>query len=179
MSKKALKLLLFMGIICSLLIMPTVKAAPCPANADPDRTNCMMTDDEHNTWLGKIKAKVTNAIKQAEDKINSSTTSDDTDFSCRNANIRKAVTIISTALFYLRILAPIVIVIVGSVSFAKAVIAQDDNEMKVAIYGLIKKIVLGAAIFVIPTIIIAIMKNVASNKYNKDSSWTYCIELLK
>lgn len=181
MSKKVIKLFLIFGIIGSLCFASNVEAGhELPSYcADPNTGDCMLTDQERDELVKIQKELEDQRRKEQLDKKNASTVDDDQDFSCRNANIRKAVNIVGTALFWLRILVPIVIVIVGSVSFAKAVISQDDNDIKAVFYALLKKIILGVMIFVIPTIVIAIMKNIANSQYNTDSTWTYCIELLK
>ena len=123
-----------------------------------------------------IHGRRSNANKLIENTVE--VVADDQNFSCKNKNIRRAVELISTALFWLRIIAPVIIVVVGTVSFAKAIMSQDDNDIKQVFGNLVKKIILGAAIFVLPSIVIAIMKSVVNN-YDKDSSWTYCVSLLK
>lgn len=181
MSKKVLKSLLIVIALFTFFNVKSVYALPkVNLYCDPYDAKCIHTKEQFEEEAARRAAeKYAENQRKVAEKYYASTTDDDQDFSCRNANIRKAVNIVGTALFWLRILVPIVIVIVGSVSFAKAVISQDDNDIKAVFYALIKKIILGVMIFVIPTIVVAVMKNIANSQYNTDNTWAYCVELLK
>lgn len=56
-----------------------------------------------------------------------------------------------------RIIAPILIILFGSIDFAKAVIAGKQDNMKKAQSDFIKRIIAGVAIFLIPTLVDIIM----------------------
>ena len=53
---------------------------------------------------------------------------------------------------------PVLVVVLCSVDFAKAVIAQDEKDMKKAQSDAIKRLMIGAAIFFVPTIINLVLK---------------------
>ncbi len=71
-------------------------------------------------------------------------------FCYRTANIWS---IIGYAILILKILVPIIIIVLGIIEFGKAAITSDDKAMNKGLHSLIKKIVIGVAIFFIPTII--------------------------
>jgi len=176
MSKKVLKILLIIGIICSFSFITSVNALDCLRGRNPEIGECVMTKDEYDDWKNSNSSNGSTTNTGKSEVFNA-----DPDFSCDNPRIKKAVSIIAEILFWLRIIAPIIIVIMGSVSFAKAVISEDDNDIKTVFYALLKKVVLGALIFVLPTIVIAIMKDVAKDKYTEDGegNWADCVILLK
>ena len=167
MSKKVLKIFLIIGIICSFSFITNVKAFDCPHG--------MVCVKDADGGGGGSTTNSTGSTGKSE------VFDSDPDFSCDNPRIKKAVSIIADVLFWLRIIVPIIIVIMGSVSFAKAVISEDDNDIKTVFYALLKKVALGALIFVLPTIVIAIMKDVAKDKYTEDGegNWADCVILLK
>ncbi len=66
--------------------------------------------------------------------------------------------ITSIFIFLLQVIAPIIIIIMGSIDFAKAVIANKEDDTKKAIPAFIKRLILGALIFVL----IAVVKLVIS-----------------
>jgi len=48
---------------------------------------------------------------------------------------------------------PIILIIIGTIDFLKAVIAQKDDEMKKAQNTFIKRLIMGAVIFFVPAIV--------------------------
>ena len=53
---------------------------------------------------------------------------------------------------------PILVVLLCTVDMAKAVVAQDDNEMKKSQARSIKRLIIGLAIFLVPTVLDALLK---------------------
>ncbi len=53
---------------------------------------------------------------------------------------------------------PILTILLITVDMVKAVIAQDDNEMKKSQERSVKRLIIGLAIFLIPTVLDAILK---------------------
>ena len=71
----------------------------------------------------------------------------------------KGVQGILTELYRLvEIATPILTILLITVDMVKAVIAQDDNEMKKSQERSIKRLIIGLAIFLVPTILDAILK---------------------
>ena len=60
---------------------------------------------------------------------------------------------------YIKILGPILVVILSSMDFAKAIIASDDESMKKAEKKLMIRLVLAVALFLIPTLV-SVMLNI-------------------
>ena len=60
---------------------------------------------------------------------------------------------------YIKILGPILVVILSSMDFAKAIIASDDESMKKAEKKLMIRLVLAVALFLVPTLV-SVMLNV-------------------
>lgn len=67
---------------------------------------------------------------------------------------------------------PIILVVMGLVSLGKAVVASKDDEVKKATSGLIKKLILAAAIFFVVAIVKLVIGLVDSNAAN-NSCWKY------
>lgn len=65
--------------------------------------------------------------------------------------------IINEILQYIRIIVPILVIGLGSLDFAKAVIAPKEDEMKKAQTTFIKRVIIGVAFFFIPAIVDVIM----------------------
>lgn len=77
----------------------------------------------------------------------------------------------------LKVLVPVLIIVLGSVDLGKAVVAQNEDEMKKATQLLIKRVIAGIIIFFIPTIVSLIFK-IASNYsvyFNNGSGCIQCI----
>lgn len=58
--------------------------------------------------------------------------------------------------FILKILIPAILVIIGIIALGKAVISDDDKEIKTAVNKLIKKFIVAVVIFFVPTLIRAL-----------------------
>ena len=54
---------------------------------------------------------------------------------------------------YIKILGPMLVVILSSMDFAKAIIASDDENMKKAEKKLVVRLILAVALFLIPTLV--------------------------
>lgn len=81
---------------------------------------------------------------------------------------------IGYALFVLKIVIPIILIVIGVVALGKAVIAADDKEIKTAVNSLIKKFLAAVLIFFLPTIVGALFGVVNGFKEVKDD-YTYCV----
>lgn len=56
-------------------------------------------------------------------------------------------------LYALKILVPLIIIILGVIDFSKATLSSDDKAISKAATTLIQRLILGIAIFLIPTIV--------------------------
>ncbi len=64
---------------------------------------------------------------------------------------------IDTIMEYVRIIVPILIILLGTVDFAKAVIAGKEDNMKKAQKDFVIRIIAGVAVFFVPVLIDIIM----------------------
>ena len=60
---------------------------------------------------------------------------------------------ISTVFTWIKITVPILLILLGSIDFGKAVLSDDQQELKKATSKFIKRCIIAVAIFFIPTII--------------------------
>ena len=79
---------------------------------------------------------------------------------------------IGTIVMIFKIVIPVILIIIGIIAFGKAVIADDEKEMKSAITKLIKKVLLAVFIFFIPSLIKAVFNLI---DYDQKSEATKCI----
>ena len=82
-------------------------------------------------------------------------------------------TTIGWIFFILKILIPIIIIIMGSIDFFKAVIASKDKEIKKSMQVLIKRIIAGIIIFLVPTILSFIVKLIDRESIYDENSGTF------
>lgn len=73
----------------------------------------------------------------------------------------------------IRIAVPIILIVMGSVDLAKAVLASDDKEIKAATGKLIKRAIAAAAVFFIVTIVDVVMGLVAKG-VDDTQEWAQC-----
>lgn len=96
---------------------------------------------------------------------------------CEESGVQRAFQILGYALFILKIIIPIIIIIFGIIDFAKAIIASDDSAIKKSTTTLIKRVIAGVIIFLIPTIIYFAFELI--DGYSSDDSTYYkCINCM-
>ena len=71
---------------------------------------------------------------------------------CSNSGVLKAFRIGGIIILILKIIAPLAIIITGIISFTKAILNEDDGDIKKCAMILLQKFFVGALIFIIPTI---------------------------
>ena len=79
---------------------------------------------------------------------------------CDKSGVLQTFRIVGILLLIIKILVPVIIILTGVIGMAKAVIAEDESEIKKCISVLISKVIVGAIIFFIPTIIYAVLQSV-------------------
>lgn len=82
-------------------------------------------------------------------------------------------TTIGWIFFILKIVIPIILIVMGSVDLAKAVVASKDDEIKKAVGSLVKRAVLGILIFFIPTILSFVVELIGGNDIYDEESGTF------
>lgn len=79
--------------------------------------------------------------------------------------------------FLLKIIIPVVLILIGIIALGKAVIADDDKEIKTAVNKLIKKFIVAACIFFVPTVIKALFSitGVFDGSTGVESDFNTCV----
>lgn len=78
---------------------------------------------------------------------------------------------VGTCVTVLKIVIPVILIVLGVISFGKAVIAADDKEIKTATNSFIKKFIAAVVIFFIPTLVKALFGLVDSfNEVESDAN---------
>ena len=100
---------------------------------------------------------------------------------CEDVNVLKAFRIGGMLILIIKILAPVIIILTGIISFAKAVIAGDESEVKACTNILLTKVVVGVLIFSIPTFLFYVFNKVESSVKIRSEyvHCTICITNLK
>ncbi len=72
---------------------------------------------------------------------------------CEDGNILKGIRVVGFVFFVLKILVPLILIVMATVDFAKAVISSDDKSNKDAINKLVRRTIIAVIIFLIPTVL--------------------------
>ena len=98
---------------------------------------------------------------------------------CEEKGVLKTFQIVGYILFIAKIIVPLLLIILGTIDFAKATISSDDKATKDAVISLIKRVLIAVIIFLIPTILDFLLSlvNGASEAF-KDSEFTNCTDCL-
>ena len=80
--------------------------------------------------------------------------------------------LINKILLYVRIIVPILLILLGSLDFARAVVAGKEDEMKKAQATFVKRLIAGVAVFFAPVIVSLIMQ--LADIIWKDLGYTTC-----
>ena len=115
----------------------------------------------------KAKCGCDGTNKKPSSSGTSSSSSEDGINLCQNAGVVKAAQVVGWMLFVIRIIAPLILIAMGIIELAKAVMASDDKAISAAITSLIKRAIAAVIIFFIPTIVALIFSVVDSAKEAK------------
>lgn len=74
----------------------------------------------------------------------------DTIIDCQNGETMK---LIRELFGYVKIAIPVILIVMGSIDFVKAVVASDDQKMKKAQKDFVTRLIVGVAIFFVPSIL--------------------------
>lgn len=77
-----------------------------------------------------------------------------------------------------KIIIPVILIVLGIIGLGKAVITDDDKEIKTQTTKLIKKLIVGVCIFFIPTVVTSLLTLVG--RLNQSGvNYTICVECIK
>lgn len=96
---------------------------------------------------------------------------------CTNNNTLKTFQVIGKIIFIIKILVPIILIVMGSIDFAKASLSGDDKAISQAAVTLGKRILTGLIIFFIPTVLDFFLSLVGgvSDTMGKYNACTSCV----
>lgn len=98
-----------------------------------------------------------------------------------NPGIRQAAKIVGYVVAIIKWVVPLIIIALGAVDFFKAMIANDDKEISKAGQKLIKRIVFGVVVFLIPTIIkafIGVLEITNGIEKDEDTNFGACTKCI-
>lgn len=149
------------NIVDGKLVCPTYIYYSCetlPGNLAGTRTQCSIIgrsnkDDQNHTQVTPIPGDYDKDPTQDEPIINPV---DKTD--CNNIFQNEFGEFLKSIYDLVKFAVPIIILGFAIVDFLKALASQDDNEVKKATNKLVKRLIIGVLIFVIPTILDFVLK---------------------
>lgn len=110
-----------------------------------DKTYYLITDG------GKRDASTCEVQNQTGTELPIGTTIDSD--KCEDLISEDLMNLINKILKYVRIAVPLLIIVLGMMDFGRAVLASKEEEMKKAQSAFVKRLIIGVAIFLLPTII--------------------------
>ena len=72
---------------------------------------------------------------------------------CGNDGVTKVMKILGSVVYILKIVGPLLIIVFGIIDYAKAVVSSDENALSKATQSLIRRIISGVIVFLIPSIL--------------------------
>lgn len=130
-----------------------------------------------------IGVKSMNSYTLSPTSSNTSTTYYEKEIMCKNFEFCKTYGVLKTfeisgkIINIIKIIVPILIIIFGSIDFAKVVISHDADELNKSISSFVRKLILGVVVFLIPTIINSIISFVGINS-DPDKKFLPCTQCL-
>ena len=92
---------------------------------------------------------------------------------CTNEELKTILGVIRLAFNAVKLIIPIVLIILGTVDLSKAVIAQDEKQMKEAQKRFLNRVIYAIVIFLIPTIVMLLFGMLPSSLFGGDSGKGY------
>ena len=90
----------------------------------------------------------------------------------------KAFQVIGYILFILKILIPILIIVLGMIDFGKSAISSDDKAMQKSAMSLVKRIIIGIAIFFVPLLVKIIFNMIGQFSSEMKKDYINCVNCL-
>jgi len=98
---------------------------------------------------------------------------------CYNSGVLRTFWIIGTVLKIIKWLVPFIIIILGMIDFGKASFSNDDKAINIASQSLLKRIIAGLLIFIIPTIMGVLTKTLLSyNIFDDNNDFISCTDCM-
>lgn len=126
--------------------------------AGSDQSNASYAYGSNYTTINGQKIQITEDIYYSTFVITGSGTIDKTELKCEDIFTDDIKAMLDEVLQIVRIAVPILIIVLGMVDFAKAVIASKEDAMKKAQITFIKRLIIGVAVFFVPVLIDIVME---------------------
>ena len=98
---------------------------------------------------------------------------------CEESGVRATFQIVGYLLFAAKIVVPLLLIILGSIDFAKATISSDDKAPKEALMSFIRRVLIAVIIFFIPTVLNFLLSLVyGATEAFSDDSFEDCTDCL-
>lgn len=111
------------------------------------------TEKKSKEARNEIDEAADDMIEKSKDKINSIDLGEDVEINCEGLLGNDLVDLISEIFGYVQIAAPILLIVLGSVDFAQAVLSDDKEALKKATSKFVKRAIICVAIFFVPLIL--------------------------
>ncbi len=99
---------------------------------------------------------------------------EDLHISCKNGDVAKAISFTKNIYNIMRVAVPVILVIMGSLDFAKATIASNTDEMEKNKKRFINRLIIAAAIFLLLSLFQLITNILVSSGVAGSDSWLTC-----
>lgn len=86
--------------------------------------------------------------------------------------------IVGKVMRILRIVIPLIIIVLGSIDLAKAVVSSDDKAISKSAKSLLIRLAIGVAIFFVPTIINVIFSTIEVFTDEENNDYTVCFNCI-
>jgi hypothetical protein len=125
--------------------------------------------DNTNTTYAETTSTTTTTTTGEE--TNSSTDLEITDI-CNQTGVKKSFRFLGYLLFVAKILVPIILIIMGSIDFGKAVVAGNSDALKKSSQKFVTRIIAGVVVFIIPTIVYFVFGLLPATSNNYSACYT-------
>ncbi len=98
---------------------------------------------------------------------------------CQEEDVLKVLRVVGYIIYVAKIVIPLLLIVMGSIDFGKAVIASDDKAMKDAGGTLLRRFIAAVIIFLLPTILnllLGLVDNIES--FDPDGNFANCTECI-
>ncbi len=98
---------------------------------------------------------------------------------CQEESVLKVLRVVGYVIYVAKIVIPLLLIIMGSIDFAKAVISSDDKAMKDAGSTLLRRFIAAVIIFLLPTILnllLGLVDNIES--FDPKGNFNNCTECI-
>lgn len=131
----------------------------CLAKSNATEEEKKVVEDEAQKAVDDMKAGLNKAAEDYVNMISNIGLGNDVDVSCEGLLGDDLLDLISEIFTYIKIAAPILLLVLGSVDFGQAVISQDKDALTKAFSKFVKRAIICVAIFFIPIILEYLLKN--------------------